>query len=268
MRLAVNASVEALALREEGILPIDMLKLALHREWIDQAADGPIYVHFPFGASPDGVRNFDYAETDWPWVFRLMDETETNFLNLHIKIAESDYPDPAGGDQVLADCIRCIQKLADHIPVSQVIIENVVARAGEAPFIQNAALGPFFRSLVAETGCSLLLDTAHLRISCLELGLDFREEVLKFPLHALCEWHVCGVGVKPGGTVLFDSMPMTEEDWHATAFVIAAIREGHAAMPSVVAIEYGGFGDKFEWRSDREEILSECRTMRQMMRLV
>lgn len=268
MRLAVNASPEAIALRDEGRLPADLLKLALQSEWIEQAADGPVYVHFPFGISPGRVVNFDHEETDWSWVFRLMDETETDHLNLHIKIRESDYPGLTGVEGVLRDCVQCISRLAEHVPVSQVVVENVVARSDDPAPVKEAALGGFFTRLVAETGCGMLLDTAHLRITCLESGLEFRDEVLKFPLHSLREWHICGVGTRLGGDLLLDSMPMSEEDWQATAFVVAAIREGHAARPSIVALEYGGFGDKFSWRSDRQEILSECQAIRQMLSLV
>lgn len=269
MKLAINYSKPALELRRDGKIPVDLLKAALQKDWIAKAeTSGSIYVHFPLGTSPNGVVNFDYDSTDWPWVFGLMESTQTDYLNLHVKVNESDYPNDPIGDEVYQDCVKCINELTLHVPASQVIIENVVVRENDAAFVHPTAFGAFFTSLVTETGCGLLLDTAHLRISCLEMGLDFREEVLKFPLHALREWHICGVGIKPGKDVLFDSMPMSEEDWQATAFVIAAIREGHAAKPGVVAIEYGGIGDQFEWRSDPMEIFTECRTVRHMLDLI
>ncbi|MFM9873520.1 MAG: DUF692 family multinuclear iron-containing protein [Fimbriimonadaceae bacterium] len=268
MKLAVNYSSEAMGLRESGQLPIDYLKCALFKDWITEAKkSGPIYVHFPFGVSPHGVTNFDHPETDWPWVFEVLNETDSIYLNLHIKIRENEYLD-ASRDAVLEECKKCVNELAMHVPMDRVIIENTVARAKDAPIVKTSTLGGFFTDLIKETGCGLLLDTAHLRISCLELGLDFREEVLKFPLHELNEWHICGVGLNPGGDVLFDSMPMTEEDWQATAFVVAAIREGIAREPYMVAIEYGGIGDKFDWRSDPMEIFQSCRTVKHMLDLI
>lgn len=257
-----------MGLRESGQLPVDLLKSALFEDWIATAQkSGPIYVHFPFGVSPNGVTNFDHPETDWAWVFRLLEETETTFLNLHIKIREAEYLD-LSRESILETCIRCIEELASHIPKEQVIVENTVARAKDAPLVKASTLGPFFRDLVAETGCGLLLDSAHLRISCIEMGLDFREEVLKFPLHELREWHICGVDKSPDKDILFDSMAMSEEDWQATAFIVAAIREGHARKPETVAIEYGGIGDKFEWRSDPMEIFTSCRTVKHMLDLI
>lgn len=269
MKLAINYSHQAKQLRLDGKIPVDLLKAALNKEWIEDAkSSGPIYVHFPLGTSPNGVINFDYELSDWTWIFGLMESTATEFLNLHIKVDEADYSKIPSEEKIFRDCQRCIEELTRHVPPSQVIIENVVVRGNAPEFIHPTAFGPFFTHLVAETGCGLLLDTAHLRISCLELGLDFREEVLKFPLHAFKEWHICGVGKKPDKDVLFDSMPMTEDDWQATAFVVAAIREGHAAKPDIVAIEYGGIGDKFEWRSDPMEIFTECRSVRHMLDLI
>jgi uncharacterized protein len=268
MKLAVNYSNEAMELRESGQIPIDLLKSALFRDWIaDAQRSGPIYVHFPFGVSPSGVTNFDHPETDWAWVFKILENTESVYLNLHIKIRESEYLD-FSHTSVLDVCSKCIDELAAHVPKDRVIIENTVARAKDAPLVKASTLGPFFKELVSATGCGLLLDSAHLRISCLEMGLDFREEVLKFPLHELKEWHICGVGKSPDRDVLYDSMPMTEEDWQATAFIVAAIREGIARQPHMVAIEYGGIGDKFDWRSDPMEILTSCRTVKHMLDLI
>lgn len=268
MKLAINYSEEATSLRNSGQIPIDLLKCALFKDWISVAeVSGPIYVHFPFGISPSGVTNFDHPETDWPWVFELLNETETIYLNIHIKVKETEYLD-FSRDSVFATCVNCINELAMHVPMDRVIIENTVARAKDHPLVKSSNLGGFFTDLVRETGCGLLLDSAHLRITCLEMGLDFREEVLKFPLHELKEWHICGVGIKPGGDVLFDSMPMSEDDWQATAFIVAAIREGIARQPHIVAIEYGGIGDKFDWRSDPMEIFQSCRTVKHMLDLI
>ncbi len=268
MKLAINYSDEAMGLRESGQLPVDLLKSALFEDWIAESQkSGPIYVHFPFGVSPQGVTNFDHPETDWGWVFKLLEETETIYLNLHIKVRETEFLEFTR-ESVMATCVECINELAKHVPMDRVIIENTVARAKDAPLVKSTTLGGFFTDLVSATGCGLLLDSAHLRISCLELGLDFREEVLKFPLHELKEWHICGVGESPTNNVLYDSMPMTEDDWQATAFIVAAIREGLARQPDTVAIEYGGVGDKFDWRSDPMEIFTSCRTVKHMLDLI
>jgi uncharacterized protein (UPF0276 family) len=269
VKLAVNYSKEALALRESGAIPIDLLKCALFEEWIDVAQrSGPIYVHFPLGTTPNGVVNFDHPQLHLDWILALLESTESAYLNLHIKILPEHAQGRDSVDDLLQFCVGCIEELAHSVDASRIIIENTVARADYSSSYAMMTLGPFFSRLVQETGCGLLLDSAHLSISCAELGLDFREEVMKFPLHELGEWHICGTGIKPGRDVLFDSMAMRDEDWEITAFVAALIRSGRARLPEIVAIEYGGIGDKFEWRSESDEIHKECVAVRQMLDLI
>lgn len=268
MKLAINASEAAIQARQKNRLPIDLLKTGLHVDWIQSAAaSGSYYVHFPLGTGPTGVINFDYENTDWPWIERLLKETESLSVNLHILFSETLFGADCSVEKYLELCRWSILELGERFGIERVIIENSVARAGTGPTEKISTLGEFFCQLVTETGCGLLLDSAHLRITCLENELDFREEVLRFPLHALKEWHITGVGRSANTNVWFDSMAMTDEDWECTAFVGATFREGRAARPGIVAIEYGGFGEKFEWRSDPDEIIRECRGVRALLDL-
>jgi uncharacterized protein len=267
--LAINASPQAILAREKSRIPVDLLKTGLAEEWISEtAASGRYYVHFPLGVGPSGVVNFDHPEPEWDWIERLFDECESEFANLHIVFREDWFGKDCSVAQYLDCCRNSILELADRFGVERVIIENSVARADASETEKVSTLGEFFCQIVSETGCGILLDSAHLKITCIENGLDFRQELMRFPLHALREWHITGVGLKPNGETLYDSLPMTEDDWECTAFVAAAIRHGHAARPKIVAIEYGGFGENFEWRSDMDEIVRSCRGVRTILDVI
>ena len=84
--------------------------------------------------------------------------------------------------------------------------------------------------------------------------MDEKDYIAALPLDKLRELHITGVQMHEGR--LRDHLPLTENDWEMTAWASAQIRAGAWACPGVVALEYGGVGPAFEWRSD-SGVLSE-----------
>jgi uncharacterized protein (UPF0276 family) len=96
-----------------------------------------------------------------------------------------------------------------------------------------------------------------------ELGVQVRPFIEDHPLHRLRELHVTGLGEDAEGRMR-DSMPMLECDWHLFAWALDQIAAGAWPRPWIIALEYGGVGPHFEWRTDAdvlEEQLSRCVTL-------
>ena len=100
----------------------------------------------------------------------------------------------------------------------------------------------------------LLLDTAHARVTCAYLGNVTAEEYIQaLPCEQLRELHVTGAQHDTNGR-LRDSMPMGPEDWATVRWVSAQVQEGRWPAPWITALEYGGVGASYEWRSDPQVI--------------
>jgi hypothetical protein len=49
---------------------------------------------------------------------------------------------------------------------------------------------------------------------------------------------------------MIDHLSILEEDWHRLDWVLDRIRSGEWSQPWMLALEYGGVGTVFDWRSD------------------
>lgn len=145
--------------------------------------------------------------------------------------------------------------ITQQIEANQVILENVICR-GEGENMIKAIIEPdMLSTVVQQTGCGFLLDTAHAQMTSMCLDLDVYDYISKLPMHQLKELHITGVQVDHSGR-LRDSMPMTDQDWELAAWVIQQMKHGVFPEPWVTPFEYGGVGPKFEWRS-QEEVLAK-----------
>ncbi len=85
--------------------------------------------------------------------------------------------------------------------------------------------------VVSETGCGLVLDTGHARVSAARLGLDAHDYLARLPLNQLVEVHVSGPRVRDGRLVDAHE-PLEEIDYALLDWVLKQAR------PQLVALEY------------------------------
>ncbi|MFC4559193.1 DUF692 family multinuclear iron-containing protein [Virgibacillus kekensis] len=259
MKLAVNYSPAAEQLVRERKINIDIFKCPdFSRDLIDQAESvKPNYIHFGLNA---GRGQMD--KVDWNTINELRSRTNTPYVNVHAVAFTKDYPDvdvftkkPEDTERIVKAVVHDINMVAEQVGMENIILENVICRGeGEnmlQPIIDPAAL----TEIVNQTGCGFLLDTAHARMTSMLLGLDVRKYISSLPLESIKELHITGIQADEKGR-LRDSMPMTSEDWDIAAWVVQQIKDGTIPKPWVTALEYGGVGPKFEWRTDKE-VLAE-----------
>ncbi len=118
--------------------------------------------------------------------------------------------------------------MIDHFGSENVILEN----ANYDPNYQVPTLviqPEVISRVVAESGCGLLLDLAHARMSAVYLGIDMREYISRLPVHALRELHVAGTRYVAEQQRLVDHYPMTDEDWSLTEWALDNIHQRRMA---------------------------------------
>ncbi|MBE3590382.1 MAG: DUF692 family protein [Firmicutes bacterium] len=240
MKFAVNYSPQAAGLFASGVFGLDLFKCPDWPDLVDEARrHRPVYVHFDLVAG-DGLKDMD-----WNAVDALLERTGTPYVNLHL--APRSFAEDASPTLLADRLVEDVMKMAARYGAHRVIVENVPYRPGGK--VPRAAVEPdVIGRVVRETGCGFLLDVAHARIAARSLGVDERVYIEALPVAHLRELHVTGLG--HDGQRLRDHMPLTEEDWARTEWVVARVADGTFGRPWVLACEYGGVGPVFEWRSD------------------
>ena len=262
MNFAINYSPQAADLLRADEIEIDLFKCPPWRDLIAEAsALAPVYVHFPLVAGQPSLR-----ETDWGEVKRLLEETNTPFVNVHFEVTADVYPemavntrDPRDAEKLTERLIEDVRYVAQHVGAERVIAENIVYRGHKWDVLRPCVQPGVIRTVLEETDCGLLLDLSHARLSAhyLEVeepGVTLWNYLAALPMGRLRELHLTGIHFHRGK--LSDHLPLSEFDWEVTERAFESIRAGTWREPHTVAFEYGGVGPIFEWRS-RKEVIAE-----------
>lgn len=259
LQLALNYSKPAEELLLAGVIAPDLFKCP---DWPDlmaaAAAHRPIYVHFDLKAG-----NGESARVNWNRIAELREQSATPYVNLHL-VPRTDGQQARGVEAIIRQMVDDVSAATRQFGPGNVMVENVPYRAG-GPFARTAVDPEAIRRVLDETGCGLLLDLAHARITALELGWDEREYLSGLPVDRLRELHVTGLCTDPTGRVR-DHMPLTDPDWDLLEWALAQIRLCRWARPWVVACEYGGVGPVYEWRSDPAVIAGQIPRLHSLTR--
>ncbi|MEO6435602.1 MAG: DUF692 family multinuclear iron-containing protein [Tepidisphaeraceae bacterium] len=267
MQLSVNYSVELETLLRQGKVKVDRIKCP---DWPDMIATArklaPVYVHFPLDAGSTTGRPPNFADAD-----RMARETDTPFVNLHLVTWQRDFPDhPAdSSDPALLD--RVAELMLAHVAQAEavvgrerLIIENI-PYFGPAGEFHRASVEPsLIRRVIDQSGCGFLLDLSHARIAAHYLGVDAHDYVAQLPVDRLRELHV--TGVRQVKTRLADHMDLGDEDWAWVTLAMQRIRAGDWSRPWTVALEYGGVGAPFTWRSEQRVLEEQVPRLYEMVR--
>lgn len=257
MLLAINYSPQAAALVSENRISLDRFKCP---EWPDMIAEAsqirPVAVHFTLAAGRGKLH-----KTDWKLVERFMMQTDTPYVNLHLEPHVNDFPgidpdDPAQYERVIEQMIADIRMVAKRFGPERVIVENVPFRGQGYKILRPAVLPEIFTQVLETTGCNLLLDISHARIAAHYLEMDERKYMSSLPVHRLCEMHFTGLHNLDGQ--LQDHLEILDTDWPALDWVFDQIRSDQWKKPWMLAFEYGGVGEKFDWRSRSQVIATQA----------
>ena len=248
MKFAINYSVPAEQLLNEGTIQVDLFKCP---SWDDlvprvQQAYGA-YVHFGFKAGRGQLDNVDLD-----WVDNWLNITETRMINTHLAVCDSDFAkdEKITVEGVIERAIRDVEFFGERFGNDRVMIENIpYPDPGWNDGLLKEAVDPTVISqIVEQSGCKLLLDVAHAIRSCEGTGItDIKGYLNAMPVHALRELHIVGLlPYRDEHGVRHDHVEMLDDDWTMAEWSIAQIRDGKWHEPDVLAFEYGGVGGLFE----------------------
>lgn len=258
MQFAINYSTQAAELLSGGQIEIDRFKCPNWPNLVQEASTyRPVAVHFNLQAGSGKLK-----DSDWESIRHLLAETGTPYVNLHLSPTREDYPDFAIETPELVQFRQVVENLIDdvHTVVAQfgaerVIAENVPYRGEAGKVMRPAAEPTVIRQVLETTGCGLLLDISHARIAAHQLGIEARTYMSQLPVERLKELHFTGLHRLNGR--LQDHLSVLETDWPFLDWVMERIRQGEWARPWMLALEYGGVGEKFAWRCDKTVIAQQ-----------
>ena len=270
MELAVNYSPQAAALLAEGRVQVERFKCP---DWDDLIAEAsarsPVYVHFPLHTGALETADLERVE-------RLLERTGTPFVNVHRVATPTDLPEvplASGRPEHLrrvADWLaEEVSRLTARFGAPRVIAENVIYRGFGGDTLRAAVLPEVVHRVCEETGCGLLLDLSHARISAHYLGVDapgagLWEYLGGFPRARLRELHLSGIHFQDER--VRDHLSLTASDRAVMGRFFAALRRGEWREPETVALEYGGLGELFAWRSERGVLERDLAYLRALQR--
>lgn len=255
MLLSINYSLQAAQLCRQKRLKIDFFKCP---EWTDMITEAkqlrPVCVHFSLKAGRGKLK-----DVDWDFLAEVLQQTQTPYINLHLEAKTKDFPDipvdstdPIHQEQVFEQMLSDLNEAVKRFGAQKVIAENVPYRSCAGKVLRPAVEAQVIRQLLRESGCGLLLDISHARMTALDLGLDERQYISELPVDSLRELHFTGVHQFDG--CYQDHLPALEADWQLLDWVFERIYKGEWAQPWMLAFEYGGVGERFADRSEARVI--------------
>ena len=243
MKFAVNYSTPLSELIEQKEIKVDLLKCP---EWegLIQTARlwGPVYIHFDISLGNNRVNSLDFD-----LIRRLLETTDTPYLNTHL--ANRLGVDSAS--ELLATWKEDLDFLRGKLPGVRIIAENLPSHEF-LPQLKLAADPELISEMIEECDLGLLLDLSHAQISAALLDIDFKDYISRLPLHRLTELHI--TGIREYGGFLTDHFEMQPHDWSVAQWAAEQIRSAVWQEPEIVAFEYGGVGDVFCWRTERDAL--------------
>jgi uncharacterized protein (UPF0276 family) len=247
IQLAVNYSLESLALKQAGAIQFDLYKLP---DWPDLVSEvcemHAAYVHFTLS-----VGKSEPFCPDWALIDRLLEVTGTAFINVHLSApAEPIHRDIQEVESILSKAIADVMVLIEHYGPERVILENVPIIQAKDRYLLPVVTPTAICQVIESTGCGLLLDLAHARLAARALEIDERDYLQALPVQRLRELHITGIGLHEGDWV--DHMELAEDDWDLLDWALDRIRSGEWARPRLASFEYSGIGAPFCWRSSPE----------------
>jgi uncharacterized protein (UPF0276 family) len=271
MYLAINYSPAAARLIQSGQINIDYLKTP-NWDWMIAEAQAlrPVAVHFNLEAGNDNL-----AEVDWNKVRQQLLTTNTPYVNLHLDSRQTYYPAFKVDTRIQSEVkvvseviFTDISKVTKHFGPDRVIIENSPYQGVEGNTMDLCIQPNLITQVIQETGCGLLLDISHAIITAKYLHIRPEEYISSLPVHRIKELHFAGMHYNPSTGQWSDHLSIQDEDWQYLDWALEHIRFGEWSTPWLLAFEYGGVGEPFEWRSHPEVIAEQVPRLYEHIKLL
>jgi uncharacterized protein (UPF0276 family) len=164
--------------------------------------------------------------TDCPWLSAHLDHHTDR--EIHAVLVEGKRPPRYDAEQAFDLICQAAQSVQAQLPVP-LLLENV--EHWPLPEIDVTVMPEFIGRVVEQTGCDLLLDTAHARVTAARLGCDVRSYLGELPLNRAVEMHVSSPRFENGQWVDCHET-LVQEDYALLEWLL------HRTAPRVITLEY------------------------------
>jgi hypothetical protein len=251
MQFAVNYSLPLEKLLLTGQVEVDLLKCP---DWqgVIHAAQRlrPVYVHFEIA-----VGNGQAPILDYDALRAMLTQTHTPHLNCHL-VGNSTLDAESSNDRLMQinQWVEELTVLRTNLPELPLVAENLPI----IPLEKGSRIGAdpdLIREALLATETDLLFDLSHARISCAIMESELADYIDRLPMERLRELHLTGLRRYHG--LITDHFELGDPDWQAAEWALQQILSGEWRQPEIIALEYGGVGDVFGWRTQSEALLAQ-----------
>lgn len=164
--------------------------------------------------------------TQCPWLSAHLDYHTDEEIDLLLR--EGTRPPPHGAEQALRLICHAVRTWQAHLPVP-LLLENM--QHWPLPEVDIAATPGFIARVLEETESSLLLDTAHARITAAILNRSVQSYLEEFPLNRVVEIHVSSPRLEHGRWINCHET-LQETDYALLEWLLERV------TPKVITLEY------------------------------
>jgi len=243
-----------MALIAGGEAPVDYIKAGafgpFEKELKAMRAALPVLLHGLGSHERTGMPGFEAY--DFARANRLLAECGSPHLAIHFCITNADAGPGWSWESIGRRMAACTRAFMKNLAMP-LLLENIGDTPNERttfdllPVVEPEKIG----GLIRETGASMLLDTAHAKITALYRNWDIKDYILAFPLSRVREIHVSGAGFDADGAPYDAHGPMEAEDYELLEWAL-----GHT-RPDIVTLEYGLAHGSMAEDGTEEDLLRE-----------
>lgn len=256
MRIGCNLSDQLIELIQNKEVNVDCVKIMLKDLYdivpIIYKQYGTLLLHGIGKGVPQhtGARFVEEA-VDWNQINRQLMCCESPHLALHCASYWRDWESyNVTYDYIKERMNRFISVWKTHVSVD-ILIENVPYTKNyeiNNPGIIKVCVNPkLIKELCYENDIGLCLDVAHARVTAFGLKIPLKDYLEQLPLKQVREIHVVGIRMVDGD-MRDNHMEMDEDDYETLEWLLQRVDADY------LTLEYGGFGEHYSWRSDKEAI--------------
>ncbi|MDP9379436.1 MAG: DUF692 domain-containing protein [Chloroflexota bacterium] len=260
LELGCNYSPQLVSLLHHGRVNVEWIKLSRWSVLAEELAVArplrPVLLHVlpRAGMPPDALPSL-------PWTWDEMNEATqacgSPHAALHLASRTTDWDAAPTDVEVVERMVKLTALFARKLS-APLLVENVPYFAHWDTLLRRPTDPEAIWEVCERTEVGLLLDLAHARVAAYHRGEDVRAYVGALPLHLVREVHVSGPGMNPEKGLRDRHQEMQQDDYNLLEWVL------ERSAPRVVALEYGGTGPLFEWRSDAVSLERQLRQLRRI----
>jgi uncharacterized protein len=266
MKIGCNLSAELIELIDEKKVSVDYVKIALpnsNDEIPEKYKDyGMLLLHGLGTDIPQHIGTTKLSGVNWNQVKDKVEFCNSQFIGLHCGTYQSDWDGQEVTFEMVKERMRNVLKLWKENLDIDILIENVpytsYYETNSPKIIKHSVSPKLINEVCTENEVGLLLDIAHAKVAASGLGMSIEDYLEALPLERVKEIHA--VGTRKADSGLRDNhLEMDEDDYKILEFVLKVTN------PEIVTLEYGGFGEYFSWRSDKNAIERQVKKIIQIV---